>query len=336
MSKCYICPRECGADRARGELGYCRAPDSFLVAKTMLHHWEEPCISGEGGVGAIFFSGCSLCCVYCQNKEISGGNAGVVMTDNELEHELFSLVERGAECVEFVTPTHYTSRISRLLERIKPKLNVPVVWNSGGYEKPESLRMLDGLVDVYLPDIKYFSPKIAQNYSCAPNYLDFALPALKEMLRQVGVPRFFTTNEKFSAQKTEFFTTQAQKHNQDSGNRATNSRKKILKKGLIVRHLVLPSHREDSISLLRLLECEIGAGNILLSLMSQYTPDFYIERESDTGGSPEYSELCRRVTSFEYNSVLKVAEELGFQGYLQAKSSATRAYTPSFSEKKDI
>ena len=335
MSKCYICPRECGAQRAQGELGYCRAPDGFLVAKTMLHRWEEPCISGKGGAGTVFFSGCNLGCVYCQNREISGGNTGTVMSDNELERKIFSLVEQGAECVEFVTPTHYTARLASLIERIKPRLDVPVVWNSGGYEKSESLRMLDGLVDVYLPDIKYFSPKISQNYSCAPNYLEFALPALREMLRQVGKPKLCSTKEQFSTINSEISSTNPQKEYTNSEISTTNSDNKILRKGVIVRHLVLPSHREDSISLLRLLASEVGTDNILLSLMSQYTPDFYIERESLPDGSPKYSELCRRVTSFEYNSVLKIAEELGFEGYLQAKSSATKAYTPNFSETQD-
>ena len=294
MSVCNICPRECKIDRSAKKLGFCRAPEDFLVAKIMLHKWEEPCIRGEGGAGTIFFSGCNLHCVYCQNCTISGGEIGRIMTDGELEGEIFSLCECGAECIEFVTPTHYTERLASLLERIKPRLCVPVVWNSGGYEKEETLRKLDGLVDVYLPDFKYFSPEIAKKYSFAPDYAEIATAALREILQQVGKPQFDADG--------------------------------MMKKGLLVRHLTLPSHRADSCEVLRLLEREIGHENMLLSLMSQYTPDFYIQ----CGCAGDHKNLCRRVTSFEYMSVARLAEELGFDGYFQEHSSADKKYTPDF------
>lgn len=294
MVKCYICPRDCGTDRACGQLGFCRAPEEFLVAKTMLHKWEEPCISGKGGAGTIFFSGCNLHCVYCQNCAISGGDVGTVMTDSELEKEIFSLIQRGAECIEFVTPTHYTDKLARLLERVKPNVKIPIVWNSGGYEKTESLKMLDGLVDVYLPDFKYFDSEIAKKYSFAPNYAEIATAAIKEMSRQVGAPQFDGTGK--------------------------------LLRGLIVRHLVLPTHRADSIEVLNLLKREIGHTNMLLSLMSQYTPDFYIEMNKQAS----CKNLCRRITSFEYDSVSRAAQKLGFDGYFQAHSSANKKYTPDF------
>ena len=294
MSKCFICPRACGRDRACGNLGFCRAPEELLVAKIMLHKWEEPCISGRGGAGTIFFSGCNLHCIYCQNCAISGGEVGQIMSDGELERQIFSLVEQGVECLEFVTPTHYTDKLATLLEKIKPRLNIPTVWNSGGYESVGSLRLLDGLIDVYLPDFKYFSPEISKNYSAAPDYAEIAIKAFGEMHRQVGNPQF-------------------------DGNG-------MLKKGLLVRHLVLPSHRADSIEVLRLLEREIGHGNMLLSLMSQYTPDFYIE----CGRMGDYKCLCRRVTSFEYDSVAREAQTLGFEGFFQKSSSADRKYTPDF------
>ena len=291
--KCNICPRECLVDRDGGQMGFCRAPSSFLVAKTMLHKWEEPCISGERGAGTIFFSGCNLRCVFCQNCEISRGDKGERMTDGQLEEAIFSLVEGGAECIEFVTPTHYTPRIADLLARIKPRLSVPVVWNSGGYESVEALRLLDGLVDVYLPDFKYFDGEVAKSYSSAPDYLSVATAALGEMLRQTGKPSFDERN--------------------------------MMKKGTIVRHLVLPSHRNDSIAVLEHLAKGFGSDAFLLSLMSQYTPDFYA-----ASGCAEHKNLTRRLTQFEYDSVMKKAEELGFEGYFQGIGSASKKYTPDF------
>lgn len=293
MSECNICPRGCGVDRSSGKLGFCRAPEDFLVAKTMIHKWEEPCIAGEGGAGTVFFSGCNLRCIFCQNCEISRGDKGEIMSEDALETAIFRLVEEGAECVELVTPTHYTEKLAGLLQRIKPRLSVPVVWNSGGYEKVESLRLLDGLVDVYLPDFKYFDGEIAQKYSSAPDYFEVATAALSEMLRQTGKPRF------------------------DEKGRLT--------KGTLVRHLVLPGHRADSIAVLNHLAENFGADSILLSLMSQYTPDFYAD-----GGDCQYKNLCRRVTKFEYDSVMKVADSLGFEGYFQSVDSASKKYTPDF------
>ncbi len=297
MSGCYLCPRECGAERQTGEIGFCGVTDEYYVAKAMLHVWEEPCISGERGAGTVFFSGCNLHCVYCQNRDISGAAAGKKMSDTELTDAIFKLIDDGAECIEFVTPTHYTYTLARLLTAIKPRLTVPVIWNSGGYEKAETLKLLDGLVDIYLPDFKYFDGEIAKNYSSAPDYREIATKALTEMIRQVGKPVF-----------------------DDAG---------IMKKGVIVRHLVLPSHRKDSIDILRMLSERFGVDSFRLSLMSQYTPDFYTESECPG----DFKCLRRRVTDFEYQSVAKIAEELGFEGYFQASSSATRKYTPDFSQK---
>ena len=294
--KCNICPRACGADREDGRMGFCRAPDGFLVAKIMLHTWEEPCIAGKGGAGTVFFSGCNLRCVFCQNCDISRGENGEIMSDEALEKEIFSLVSKGAECIEFVTPTHYTERLAAIIARVKPHLNIPVVWNSGGYESVESLKLLDGLVDVYLPDFKYFDDEIAKNYSSAPDYLSVATAALSEMLRQTGKPIF--------------------------------DEKNMMRRGTIVRHLVLPGHRADSIAVLNHIADKFGADSLLLSLMSQYTPDFYVD-----GGNCQYKNLTRRVTKFEYDSVMRVALERGFDGYFQGMNAAGRSFTPKFSEK---
>ena len=264
----------------------------------MLHQWEEPCITRDGGAGTLFFSGCNLGCVYCQNRAISRGKCGNTFSEAELEKEIFSLIKQNASCIEFVTPTHYTDALAALLSKIKKDIPVPVVWNSGGYDSPDSLSRLEGLIDIYMPDFKYFSPELSKKYSNAFDYSSVALHALKEMLRQVGKPRF-------------------------DGNG-------MLLGGVIVRHLILPSHRADSIAVLELIAREIGAGNVILSLMGQYTPEFYIEHEAEHGKDDNYKNLRRRITSFEYNSVLDRAIELGFDGYFQSLDSASKKFTPDF------
>ena len=175
MEKCMLCPRECGIDRKGDNRGFCNSPDAFFVSKIMLHQWEEPCISGVAGAGTIFFGGCNLGCIYCQNRAISRGKKGEIMSDEQLEAEILALCEMGASCIEFVTPTHFTQRLAELLGRIKSKISVPIVYNSGGYDSVESLKLLDGLIDIYMPDFKYFSPEIAKKYSNASNYAEVAL-----------------------------------------------------------------------------------------------------------------------------------------------------------------
>lgn len=298
MSKCYLCPRLCGADRESGRLGICHAPSDFSVSKVMLHQWEEPCLVRGGGAGTIFFSGCNLGCIFCQNRAISRGGCGQIMSEHDLEREIFSLVEGGASCIEFVTPTHYTDKIASLLSRIKSDIPVPVVWNSGGYESVASLRMLEGLIDIYMPDFKYLSPQLSKKYSNAEDYSSVALGSLREMIRQVGNP----------------------KYNEDG----------MLLRGVIVRHLILPSHRTDSIGVLELIANEIGAENVILSLMGQYTPDFYVEYEKECGKNEDFKSLRRRLTSFEYDSVLSRAIELSFDGYFQSLDSASKKFTPDF------
>lgn len=289
MSICNMCPRGCGAERSV-RAGVCGAPEGFLVSRVSLHAFEEPCLSGKNGSGTVFFGGCSLHCVFCQNRVISGGGVGESMDEGTLEGRIFELVERGAHNINLVTPTHYTLPLARLLERIKPRLSVPVVWNSGGYESVEVLRALDGLVDVYLPDFKYASRELAARYSHAPDYPEVALAAIKEMHRQRGAVRFDGQG--------------------------------MIQSGVMVRHLVLPTGRRDSMAVLTLLAEHLPVTDVRLSLMSQFTPDF-VDAEA-------YPELARRVTSFEYDSVVRHALSLGFDGYLQDRASATRAYTPDF------
>jgi len=290
MPQCNICPRRCGVDRDGGELGYCRAGGELRVAKYMPHFWEEPPLSGTRGAGTVFFSGCSLGCVYCQNRDISRAAVGERVTEERLAEIIFELENMGVHCIDLVTPTHYTDKISRVLSKIKHKLTVPVVWNSGGYETVESLKRLDGLVDIYLPDFKYASAELGKRYSNAPDYQEVAAKALAEMYGQVGRAEF------------------------DSDG--------IMKKGVIVRHLVLPKGRFDSVEILKKIAQILPVKDIRLSLMSQYTPCF--------ADDSEFPELHRRITSFEYDLVAKTALELGFEGYFQEHSSADRKYTPEF------
>ncbi len=264
--------------------------------------WEEPCICYGAGVGTVFFSGCNLGCIYCQNRKISRGGVGKSMSEDRLEAEIHSLLERGASCIEFVTPTHYSDKLAALLPRIKSDIPVPIVYNCGGYESIGALQRLEGLIDIYMPDFKYASSALAKKYSNAPDYPTVALNALKEMLRQTGAPKFYKED----------------------------TEPKRLKSGIIMRHLIIPSQRHDSVAALELIKRELGAENLILSLMGQYTPDFYIEYEKENGKNEEYKELRRRLTSFEYEHVLSAAERLGFQGYMQDISSASSSFTPEF------
>ena len=289
MGICNMCPRRCGAERS-ARVGVCGTPEAFLVSRVALHPFEEPCLSGKNGSGTVFFGGCNLHCVFCQNRAISGGDVGETMGEGALEGHIFSLVEQGAHNINFVTPTQYTLPLARLLERIKTRLPVPVVWNSGGYESVETLCALDGLVDVYLPDFKYASRELAARYSNAPDYPEVALAAIAEMHRQRGAARF--------------------------------DREGMMTSGVMVRHLVLPTGRKDSMTALSLLAEQLPVAQIRLSLMSQFTPDFV--------DATAYPELARRVTSFEYESVVRHALALGFDGYLQDRASATKDYTPTF------
>ncbi len=293
MSECRLCPRLCGRDRSKGERGYCNEGETIRVARIAPHNFEEPPISGTRGSGTVFFVGCSLGCEFCQNKDISrGGIKGREIGPAELSDTFLKLQERGVHNINLVTPTHFADGVREALETAKPRLTIPVVYNTSGYERVETLKSFEGLVDIYLPDLKYASSELARKYSHAPDYPQIALSAIAEMYRQVG--------------KYEF----------DGDG--------LLKRGVVVRHLVLPSARADSMAALRTLAETLSPKDILLSLMSQYTPEFALESQ--------YKELKRRVTTFEYESVLKCALELGFEGFMQGRTSSTDVYTPNFQE----
>ena len=283
---CSACPRQCNTLRPNG---VCRAPSEFLVSRISLHPYEEPVISGQNGSGTVFFGGCNLGCVFCQNKEISRGGKGQILSEDELKEAILSLIRDGAHNINFVTPSHYAHKLASFLKKHKSDIPVPIVYNSSGYDSLSSLKALEGLIDVYMPDLKYYSSELSAKYSKAPDYFDVAIKAIKEMHRQCP----------------------ALIYGEDG----------LLKKGLIVRHLVLPSHRLDSENALNALKEAVPSCDMLLSLMSQYTPEFCDE------GFPE---LARRLTSFEYSYVSRVAVRLGFDGFFQERSSATKAYTPEF------
>ena len=289
MASCTLCPRACGIDRTAGQVGICGMTDELRIARMAPHMWEEPPISGTRGSGTIFFTGCSLRCIFCQNRVISREGLGRAYTESELTNAILSLRDQGVHNINFVTPTHYTPIIARILEKIKPTLGIPVVWNCGGYELVDTLRMLEGLVDIYLPDFKYMSPDLAGDYSAAADYADRATEALAEMYRQTGA------------------------YTEENG---------LAARGVIVRHLVLPGCRSDSMAVLRHIANTLPPEDIRISVMRQYTPDFATDAP--------FKNLHRRVTDFEYTSVLDEADRLGLRGFSQGKDAANKAYTPDF------
>ncbi len=286
---CTLCPRRCAVDR-NTSVGVCGVPHTLVVSRAAPHMWEEPPISGIRGSGTIFFAGCNLRCAFCQNRVISHEKKGMTVSENELRNIIFSLEAQGVHNINLVTPTHYSDVLRRVLETVKPRLHIPVVWNSSAYESTETLRTLEGLVDIYLPDFKYADASLAARYSAAPDYPEIASVAIAEMYRQVGGIAF------------------------DEEGRMT--------RGMIIRHLVLPGHRADSMEVLRRISDALPREEIRVSVMRQYTPDFAMDCP--------YKNLHRRVTDFEYTSVLDEVNRLGLVGYAQGKDAADRAFTPDF------
>jgi len=283
---CNLCPRSCGALRTEtAGAGYCRMPAVPVLARAALHHWEEPPVSGVNGSGTVFFSGCSLGCVFCQNEKISHRDFGKAVTPERLREICQSLIDRGAHNINFVNPTHYAHVISSLLER---PLGVPVVWNCGGYEKAETLRALEGKVDVYLPDLKYLRPDTAGRYSDAPDYPQTATAAIREMVRQTGPVVL------------------------EDG---------LIKKGVIIRHLILPGQTAQAKEVMDWVAENSQRGDVLFSLMSQYTP---------WGDLSAHPELDRRLRRGEMNSAIEYMQNLGLPGFCQERTSAKEEYTPPF------
>lgn len=294
MKQCNLCPRACKVDR-QTKRGYCSMTDELMIARAALHMWEEPCISGEEGSGTVFFTGCPLKCVYCQNRKIALGQLGKSITVERLVEIFFELKEQGANNINLVTPTHFVPQIKNaLIEAKQQGLSLPIVYNTSSYERVETLQMLEGLIDVYLPDMKYYSTELAQKYSHAPDYFEVADAAIAEMLRQVGTPQF--EQEK-------------------------------IKKGVIVRHMILPGCTKDSKAVIKHLLDKYGT-DIYISIMNQYTP---------MEGMIDYPELQRRITKREYSKVVDYAIELGLeQGFIQEGETAMESFIPDFESGKGI
>ena len=282
-TNCRLCPRHCGVDRTAGERGYCRCPDTALVSKTMLHKWEEPALAGDGGSGAIFFGGCTLGCKYCQNMAISGGPVGKPVDAIQLRQMMEDLIAQGAENIDLVTPTHF---LPTVLPALEPKLPVPVVYNCGGYEDIQTLRALEGKIDIYLPDLKYADSRLAASLSGAADYFPVATAAIREMQRQTGPVVW-------------------------DGDRVV--------RGVIVRHLILPGCVDNSLKVLDWLGENFRPGEILVSLMRQYTP---------MGGLP--APFDRRVTEEEYDAVLSWMFLNDLEGFTQEAEAADKAFIPDF------
>lgn len=282
-SHCTLCPRLCGVNRTAGERGFCGCPATALVAKTMLHRWEEPVLAGDGGSGAIFFGGCTLGCLYCQNRAISAHPVGTPTDADALRAQMDALIARGAENIDLVTPTQFLPTVLGALEKPLP---VPVVYNTGGYERAETLRALEGKVDVYLPDLKYADNALAAGLSGAKDYFETATAAVREMVRQTGAPQY---------------------------------RNGKLVRGTVVRHLILPGNIDNSLRVLDWLGESFAPGEILVSLMRQYTP---------MPGLP--APLDRRITDGEYDAVLSWMYLNRLEGFVQEADAASEAFIPTF------
>lgn len=298
---CTLCPRRCGADRLSGRLGRCRVPADVYLARAALHYWEEPCISGNCGSGTVFFSGCSLGCVFCQNHSIAKADIGQPVTVTRLAEIFLELQTKGAANINLVSPTHYVPSIAEALLLAKAQgLTIPIVYNTGGYESVETLRLLDGLVDIYLPDFKYMDARLSARYSHAPDYPEVAMAALAEMYRQVGDPEFFES----AADPT-----------------SDDEPIPLMKKGIIVRHLALPGCEDDSRAVLRYLY-ETYKDHIYISIMNQYTPLPHVAA---------YPELNRRITDEEYDRLTDYAVDLGIEnGFIQEGETAEESFIPEF------
>ena len=281
--QCDLCPRECGVDRSAGQTGYCGAPATALVAKSMIHKWEEPVLAGNGGSGAVFFGGCNLRCKYCQNMAISNRSVGTPMDAGQLRALFEELIGRGAENIDLVTPTHY---LPTILPSLSPKLPVPVIYNCGGYERVETLRQLEGKIDIYLPDMKYADSRLSSLLSGAADYFPYATMAIKEMVRQTGPIRW--------------------------------EGEKVVR-GTIIRHLILPGCVNNSLRVLDWIGDTFASGEVLVSLMRQYTP---------MGGLP--SPLDRWITDEEYDAVLSWMYLNNLEGFTQEADAADAVYIPDF------
>ena len=289
--ECTLCPRECKANRERGKTGVCGASNKIFTARASLHLWEEPCLSGANGSGTVFFTGCSLSCVYCQNSQISHKNTGYEIDENRLCEIFFELRSKGAHNINLVTAAHFLPNVLKAVEKAKVQgIGIPFVYNSSGYEKAEALTRADGLIDIYLPDFKYFEEERAKKYSFAPDYPQVAKALIAEMVRQQPKCVF-----------------------DENG---------MMLKGVIVRHLMLPSGFYDSKKIVKYLHKTYGS-KIYMSLMSQYTP---------FGNLENYPELQQKINAADYEKLIDCAINLGVENaFIQDGESSSESFIPDFS-----
>ena len=287
--RCNLCPRNCNVDREKGELGYCGASNKMVIARYSLHMWEEPIISGEKGSGTIFFSYCNMRCIFCQNYEISELHKGRVVSIEEFSDICLELQANGASNINLVTPTHYVPWIVKGLKLARDKgLSIPIVYNTSSYESVDTIKMLEGLVDVYLPDLKYYDNSYGEKYSKCKDYFKYASTAIDEMVKQVG--------------KIEL---------DDKG---------MIKKGVIVRHLLLPGAIADSKKIIKYLYDKYH-DDIIISIMNQYTPVRKLK----------YEELNQKVTDTEYDELINYAYDLGIRNaFIQEGETQTASFIPNF------
>lgn len=299
---CMLCPRTCGAQRSKGKTGICGVTETLKVARAALHFWEEPCISGTKGSGAVFFSGCALHCVFCQNESIAQGTAGKEITPERLVEIFLELQEQGANNINLVTPGQYVPHIIRAVEQARRQgLAVPIVYNTGSYENVDTIKALEGIVDIYLPDFKYMDSSLALKYSHAEDYPEVAKSALNEMVRQAGSPCMYSDEDEL-----------VQSGYVEDG---------VMKRGVIVRHLVLPGCTKDSKAVIGYLY-DTYKDDIYISIMNQYTPLEHVK---------EYKELYRKVTHKEYDEVVDYAIDIGVtNGFIQEGDTAKESFIPDF------
>ena len=291
LKSCMLCPRKCSINRYN-KLGFCKANNKVKIAYYSLHMWEEPVLSGKNGSGTIFFSNCNLRCIYCQNKKISIDGYGKYISNKKLGEIMLELQDKGAHNINLVTPTHYVPQIASILHKIKnKKIKIPIIYNTSSYENVGTLMCMKGLIDIYLADLKYYDDNLAKNYSKCDNYFETATMAIDEMYRQVGSPIF----------------------NKDG----------MMKKGLIVRVLILPGHVDDAKNIINYLYKTYG-NDIFISIMNQYTPV----------NKCIYNNLNRKLTKDEYDDVLNYAIKLGVENaFIQEGDTADESFIPDFNKK---
>ena len=314
FTDCCLCPRNCHVNRTQGKTGYCGQTDQIRAARAALHMWEEPCISGDAGSGAVFFSGCTLGCVFCQNHSIAAGSVGKTISTERLAEIFLELQDQKAWNINLVTAGHFAPQVVRALELAKKQgLWLPIVYNTSGYEKVETLRMFDGLVDIYLPDFKYLSGELAGAYSHATDYPQVAKYALQEMVRQVGSAQFEIVSGEKSGMVTDELSVDVAYSDSDL---------ERMLRGVVVRHLVLPGHMDESKNVIRYLY-ETYGDQIYISIMNQYTPMPGIE--------VRYPELGRKITTQEYDEVVDYAIDIGVEnGFIQDGETAEESFIPEF------